>query len=59
MYAVLSVLLFVVACARLNIRNLKIVTYPVDIDGRTCGGPDLPDYPYLYYTSLQDPVPSF
>jgi len=35
--------------------NLKKITYPVDSEGITCGL-EAAGHPYLYFTSLEDPV---
>lgn len=37
--------------------NLKKITYPVDSEGVTCGL-EAGSHPYLYFTSLEDPVTS-
>jgi hypothetical protein len=34
---------------------LTKLSYPTDIEGRVCGI-DLPQFPYIYQTSLTDPV---
>ena len=38
-----------------NPTNLNKITYPTDNAGKLCGY-DYPSYPYVYYTSLTDPV---
>ena len=39
------------------IDNLNRITYPTDNEGKLCGyDPEVLNYPYLYYTSLTDPV---
>lgn len=35
--------------------NLRKITYPVDSEGVTCGL-EAGAHPYLYFTSLEDPV---
>ena len=57
-----AIILFIICIAGLNVgnhyltaENLRKMTYTVDGEENLCGY-DLPEYPLLYYTSLDDPV---
>ena len=54
--AIWAVAMLGVAIAVLDLEKLQKMTYPTDQQGRHCTL-DNPNYNYLYFTSLHDPVP--
>lgn len=46
---------FLAACFMLNLNSLYQINYPTDAEKRTCGH-QLPQHPYLYFTSPQSNV---